>query len=63
MAHPLCFMAYLEPAEPRNGGFTLWPGSVCNIQHDTQHTISPRGISPVLPTQQEESPPSPGQSL
>eukprot|EP01052_Picozoa_sp_SAG31_P013931 SAG31_NODE_850_length_11521_cov_47.558396_11_plen_266_part_00 len=27
MAHPLCFMAYLEDAHPRNGGFTVWPGS------------------------------------
>eukprot|EP01051_Picozoa_sp_SAG22_P012305 SAG22_NODE_1265_length_4958_cov_61.157440_3_plen_367_part_00 len=28
MAHPLCFMAYLEPAAPRCGGFTLWPGNL-----------------------------------
>ena len=24
VAHPLCFMAYLQDAPPRNGGFTLW---------------------------------------
>lgn len=27
VAHPLCFMAYLADAPPRNGAFTLWPGS------------------------------------
>ena len=25
VCHPLCFMAYLADAPPRNGGFTLWP--------------------------------------